>query len=1169
MRRRPPKRRGSPPPGWPALEGRLRREARRLRRRLGAASALAAGSASLALFLALTLLPRPLLDGRGSPIPLVAWLLFASLGVGTAAAAVRSRRRLEPRALASEAERAAGLAPGELMSALELERPRPGESGALAALHRDRVAEAVHGRAPSVLFPGAADRWRRHLGRALAAAAATLLLTVLTAATRPEAVAAAGGALARGWRIAFPPPLPTLSIEADGSRVVRGGWLTVRVRAPGRQRATLGWRSIGEPPRRRTLRPDPEGSASARIGPLEAPTRYWATAPDGSWTDTFLVVPSDELLVDRLRVRVLYPGHLGREPELHEMPVPALLVPEGSRLAIDGRASRDLRRARLSHEPGEQGPEGGNASNGREGPTVELAVDGARFSGRVAPRRSGRWSWEFEAAAEPEAGVVPPEPLRVEVVRDARPEVRIAFPERDTALGAERVLPLIVDARDDLGLRRAELLWWRSGRPGAETPRRTQPLPDAEGTRRVVARPLLDLRDLELLPGDTVSVLARAHDGHPGRAPVVSDTLRVTIAALPDLRRREADASATLTDGAAQALEEADELARAARDASLRAASGDPLARPGERGASSGELGFEGTGEARRALRRGEELEERLGELEKQALGLVERLAGGPLADPEVRRDLDRLAELYRELRESGLATRLAELEDALRKLDRDALRGALEALASGAERLRAELERSVGLLERAALEQEVEASRAEAERLAELQRGLAERMDDAAEWSARERGLAGEARELAGRLAGLERRLEETRAPEAGEAVSDAAEGASEADSAMEAAARAATGWHGRAGGGETGGSEAAGSETGGSEATGSGAAPRAAAEAAGALERTVRALSTAAGTMGREWREEALRALGDARQEALALAAEEADLGERLFGVSALEGPAWQARQTAVAEGVERVGRSLREAGRRSQAVARGLGPLAEEAREGLEAMLAEMAESGGRRRPSRDEVDRVADGLNELALHVLRSEDAVRASAEGSGEALRRMGALARQQQGLAQRTSGLVSPGRPAAGRRAELRGLAEEQAEIGRDLRELADREWLGRPEEMAREAARLAGRLAAGAADDEIVAGQRRLFRRMLDAGRSLEGEELDATRRESRVGRALPPEVVLPDPETFAGPRFPHPTEALLRELPAGYRRLVYEYFDRLNGRPDPGRPGGEEGRP
>ena len=84
--------------------------------------------------------------------------------------------------------------------------------------------------------------------------------------------------------------------------------------------------------------------------------------------------------------------------------------------------------------------------------------------------------------------------------------------------------------------------------------------------------------------------------------------------------------------------------------------------------------------------------------------------------------------------------------------------------------------------------------------------------------------------------------------------------------------------------------------------------------------------------------------------------------------------------------------------------------------------------------------------------------------------------------------------------------------------------------------------------------DPSTQARQERLLRRMLDAGRSLEQEERDeGARRESRAARTN--ERFTPrGAEPSSAPRFPVPTWEELKGLSAEDRRLVIEYFRRLN---------------
>jgi hypothetical protein len=122
------------------------------------------------------------------------------------------------------------------------------------------------------------------------------------------------------------------------------------------------------------------------------------------------------------------------------------------------------------------------------------------------------------------------------------------------------------------------------------------------------------------------------------------------------------------------------------------------------------------------------------------------------------------------------------------------------------------------------------------------------------------------------------------------------------------------------------------------------------------------------------------------------------------------------------------------------------------------------------------------------------------------------------------------------------------------------LDEISDADPTGRAQELAREARALAAALDQGAVDPTTKARQEQLLRRMLDAGRSLENDQRDeSSRREARAARTT--ERVRADGPSSgaAAERYRVPSWEELRGLSPEDRRLVIEYFRRLNAEPRP----------
>jgi hypothetical protein len=194
---------------------------------------------------------------------------------------------------------------------------------------------------------------------------------------------------------------------------------------------------------------------------------------------------------------------------------------------------------------------------------------------------------------------------------------------------------------------------------------------------------------------------------------------------------------------------------------------------------------------------------------------------------------------------------------------------------------------------------------------------------------------------------------------------------------------------------------------------------------------------------------------------------------------------------------------------------------------------------------------------DALNATAYQLLRARGEVQGAGSGSGlaEALERMAELAKQQGGLGQQGAGLL----PLAGSgaiREQLRQLGARQRALAEELQKLKGGGDLPGAGELADEAKDLARRLEGGRIDRQIVERQERLFRRMLDAGRTLQGREEDE-QKERQSTTATDDSVHLPPALrarlTGDDDRLRVPTWDELQELSPEERRLVVDYFRRL----------------
>lgn len=1096
---------------------------------------------------------------RGTPAPLLLDLLAGGAGAGTLAALWHWwAHRLGERRLTREVERAAGLREGEFLGAVELARGTPGGTSAgLARLARLDVSVRLAGVAPEELA-GAPGRVLRRWGQAgTAAAGVAATLVALAAGSAPERARAAWSGLLSPLRALAIPADGAIEVEPGDAEVPRGASVTVTVRAPGREWATLRWQEAGEVVRVRVLELA-AGRAGFTFDSVTASVAYRVTTPDGAGTRTYRITPVDPLFLAEVSVEVLYPAYTGRLADQFVGEIPPLEIPAGTRLRIAGRASREMASAAL------RAPGGALAYTFR--------VDGSRFRGEWTPAASGRYRWQLVersgAGAQPE-----PQPLEVRLVEDEAPFVAILFPGRDTVMPLSLRQPLVIEGRDDYGVARIELVSWRVSSFGDRGEPATEVFA-TDGEPGVLLRPVLDANPRRLLPGDTVRYYARVVEVGPEAKTARTREFALRLPGLAELRweaQREMDelvAGVQELSARFEAVQrETSQLARRAATAANAASRPDGAGL--ERGTTTDArrpLDYRQSEDVRGAVERQERLLVRLDSVRVEAAKLARALEEAGLTDPELRGRLAELRQLMEEVVSPQLRRKLQEVADALAHLAPERVREALEALAREQGALRKKVADALDLLRRAALEERLRAAQQEAAELARQERALADEM-------ARERELlrrAEQQRTLEARAAKLEEALRELdqRLAQAGEeaarpAGKHAAEMTAQAQRSMSAASQAA-----RTGDGER--------------------AARSGRAAANLLEEAAQTLKQLHGEMTAGWRQAVQAALDRTAADALALARAQASIlqamtrGQGPLGGQEAQGgqgrrtaPApgggapdgradlqeFRRAEAAVLQGVRAMAQNLAEASRRSALVDRSLGTALGQTMQALEQAMEAMAGDAGPPRVPRGEAQAALAALNEVALRALASGAQVGQAQSGTGveEALEQLAQLA-VQQGAVYRESGALAPLQLGVGALArQLEELAALQEAIARGLAELAERpesagDLLGDLGAMAREAEELADRLRRGDLSRETMERQGRLFHRLLDAGRTLEQDEW-SSERESRPAGAYEPRRAAPlDGRAVGALRYGLPDASELRRLSPAHRQMVLEYFERLN---------------
>lgn len=1006
--------------------------------------------------------------------------------------------RLAAQLLESRAEWRAGM-----LTSL-LAPPADGTSPDLLA-DADRNATTRLGEAVAHLEPTVGGLRRRALGAITGLGVAALLL----GASRPTHGPA--GLLwdpHAAWLAATAP----LRVVAPDSAVDRGTAVPLTLVAVGHRTATLWLRAPGEAWRPVPVTLDESGRGRYLAGPLAADL-FARLVSGGRESDTATVHVRIPAFLGSVEVTAHYPAYLHLAPEPLPLDGDTLLLPAGTRLETRGEATTPLGRATWV----------GPAARG------VLATDGNLFHGDLLPERSGIWrlglTTRSGAALAGDSTTLP-----IRLVPDSAPVVEIPVPGTDTVVPLSLQVPLVVEGRDDHGLSRLVLESRRVTSQGEAAPVRSEALTlPSGGPDHVVVPVTLDLRDRGVLPGDTVRVRVRAWDAAPVAHEGASREYAFRLARPDEVRAAARAVSQSIARQLDSAAAGSKRLERTTQDL----ANQQTRTEAGGRSDRDDALDYQAAQRAQEVARDQQAMIDQAQAVRDQLEQLQRASAEAGASDPDfqrqledVRRELDRA--LTPELRQQ-----LERLDRALQDLDADRTRDALRDLARSQQQLREALERSRELFRRAALEGDLANLQQESRELADAQ----EQWDQAAPTSDSARAAAVESR-LADRTdslgAALARTADQLHAEGRQAAMDSSATAAREAAQQMRQAAgemRAGDRQH----------------------------AQRSGEQAQQRLGQVPRSLQQQRDALQSAWREAVKAQLDAALQEMARLTAAQLDVSEGFQRGDAAA--SLRQRQGAVEEGTQRVMDQLRDAAGKNALVAPQLGLNLATARQQMQQARQALEPATPNFRQGAERAGAAVDALNAVALQLMRSRGNVGSAQSGSGmpEAMAQMSALAQEQGGVSQGAQSLIPmPGQGVS--LPALAALAQRQREIAQQLDRLRAGGQVPGASELANEARDLARQLEAGRMDRPTAERQERLFHRMLDAGRTLQGQQEDqqkARQSTSATGDSvhLPPalQARLTDPEGH----LQMPTWDELQRFAPEERRLVVEYFRRLAEKP------------
>lgn len=1036
--------------------------------------------------------------------PIAVWAVVVSANVALLLL-TRSviRRQASLATVAAALEHEQSLRSGSVRGTLEV-----AATGVLGRRAADDLAARL-ARGDSMLLPATRAEARRKLSRLVVVA---LVAAVSLGAVTPE--------FGDGLRAVFRPVdawrgklLAAIRFEDLPSAIVRGEALRLRIAAPGRHAVVLAARVTGEGWHSERLIVGATGEATLDVGPMGGDLHLVAT--DGrSSTDTFVVRVTDRPFLGGVAMRAVYPAYLERAAEA--LPIGEMArIPAGTFVEIAGRASTALHVVSLVGERN----------------TVALSPSGHAFRGRFQPRTSGAWRWQATGVA----GVVTdvPPPLEFEVTPDSAPQVEILTPVRDTLVSPTDHVTLRLSAIDDHGIAAVDIVSWRSGAgEGQRNSNRIATTPGSVWGTTVD----LDVAQRGLNAGDVLHLKLIAVDNSPWAQRGESRELLVRIATVEEQRAlaRNSGDSAVAAAQAAIAAQKALERrsADAAQDRGARSSNdGTPK--------SSNSMNFEAAQKAKALAQDQKALADQVKQLGQAAKALEDQLRQAGALDSGLSKLLQEAQAMLRDALTPELMRQMQKLEGAAQQLSKDEAQQSLKDLKAQQQRLREQLEKSAEMLRRAAMEGSMQTLTDEAKDLAQQQRKLADSVraaetpDPSQRQTARE--LADRSSRLEAEMKKLGQRLDAERA----------ATGAAKTEEARQHAEASVDQLRAAVPPGAKDGSQSK--------------MEQAARDAAAEMDQSSSAMKAARDGQVQEWKRELTSALDQSIQEMLQMSREEQALQQQLKSGDA-KGEEARGQQSAIKQGLDASAQRLQREAQKSSLLSGRSQRAVTDAQEKVDQATQSTADPKNASQ-SGNAMNDAADALNKAAASLARDRERANtaSSATGFAEMIQQMKEMAGKQGSINSQAQGIMPMpgGAMSAAAQAQARALARQQRQVADKLDELGDGAGGDKAAKLAQEARQLADALDGSRIDAATLARQQTLFKRLIDAGRSLEKEDREESdRREAKAGSDA--NQFKPDAAKGTGKsagRFREPTWDELRGLTADERRIILEYFKKLNG--------------
>lgn len=506
----------------------------------------------------------------------------------------------------------------------------------------------------------------------------------------------------------------------------------------------LVWQSIGQSAHDKAdFQQQSNGGFKARLGNVRASIDYHVELERVS-SDLYRLTVIDRPIIRSLQVRLDYPRYTKLPARIQENFIGDVTALAGTRISIEGIASKELSKGQLSFA---------------DGTYHALNVRFDKFSTSFLLEKESLYT--IDISDRDGLSNINPITYHLKIIPDEYPTVSILYPGRNIEIAGDRSFLLALSARDDFGISRLrighKLVHSRYEPPSKSYSFVEIPLPANESSD-LETRYEWNISALSLVPEDVIEYFAEVFDNDLVSGPKSSKS-QTYIVRLPSLEEVFADLDKgheqTFTD-INKSLEEAKELKEKISSIS------DDMKK-------NKEIDWQQQKRVEELSKRYQQLQKKLDEVKGKLDEMVQQMQKQNVLSNETLEKYLELQQLFDQLNSEELQKALRQMQMAMQNLNREQLQQALQQLTFSEERFRASIERTLNLLKRIQIEQKLDELKKRAEELSTLQEQINHETSTAEQTgkthdhlTERQQDLQHKQKELEARASEVERRMEE-----------------------------------------------------------------------------------------------------------------------------------------------------------------------------------------------------------------------------------------------------------------------------------------------------------------------------------------------------------------------------------------------------------------------